>query len=126
MTSTDSREGSEGLIGRERELEVLEGAMLEAAAGRGSLVLLAGDAGAGKTSLAAELTAGSDAIAMRGAASEAGTPPHGPVVEALRSRDAKEASAWMTRHVQDFRRGYELAGISLDSRAATSADHGSP
>jgi len=48
------------------------------------------------------------------------------MIEALRTRDAQEASTWMTRHVQDFRRGYELAGISLDSRAATSADSGSP
>ena len=26
----------------------------------------------------------------------------------------------MTRHVQDFRRGYELAGIALDTRVGTS------
>jgi len=38
------------------------------------------------------------------------------LVEAVRNRDATEAEAWMTRHVQDFRRGYELAGIALDSR----------
>jgi len=24
----------------------------------------------------------------------------------------------MTRHVQDFRRGYEIAGIALDTRAS--------
>ena len=44
------------------------------------------------------------------------------IVEALRMQDVQEAEAWMTRHVQDFRRGYELAGISLDSRAAAPAD----
>ena len=42
------------------------------------------------------------------------------VVEALRKGDAAEAHAWMTRHVQDFRRGYEIAGISLDTRASGS------
>ena len=40
------------------------------------------------------------------------------IVEALRKRDAAEAESWMTRHVQDFRRGYEIAGIALDTRAA--------
>jgi DNA-binding FadR family transcriptional regulator len=40
------------------------------------------------------------------------------IVEALRKADAAEAQSWMTRHVQDFRRGYEIAGIALDTRAA--------
>ena len=38
------------------------------------------------------------------------------IVEAVRKCDASEAESWMTRHVQDFRRGYELAGIALDTR----------
>jgi GntR family transcriptional repressor for pyruvate dehydrogenase complex len=46
------------------------------------------------------------------------------IVEAIRTRKVEEAEAWMTRHVQDFRRGYELADIALDTRvgAATLAD----
>lgn len=40
------------------------------------------------------------------------------IVEALRNQDVAEAESWMTRHVQDFRRGYEIAGIALDTRAA--------
>ncbi len=40
------------------------------------------------------------------------------IIEALRKGDATEAQNWMTRHVQDFRRGYEIAGISLETRAA--------
>jgi GntR family transcriptional repressor for pyruvate dehydrogenase complex len=40
------------------------------------------------------------------------------IVEALRKRDPVEAESWMTRHVQDFRRGYEIAGIALDTRVA--------
>jgi len=39
------------------------------------------------------------------------------IVEALRNANAAEAESWMTRHVQDFRRGYEIAGIALDTRA---------
>jgi DNA-binding FadR family transcriptional regulator len=38
------------------------------------------------------------------------------IVEALVKGQAAEAESWMTRHVQDFRRGYELAGIALDTR----------
>jgi DNA-binding FadR family transcriptional regulator len=40
------------------------------------------------------------------------------IVEALRKGDPGEAESWMTRHVQDFRRGYEIAGIALDTRVA--------
>jgi DNA-binding FadR family transcriptional regulator len=42
------------------------------------------------------------------------------IIEALRKGDVAEAQSWMTRHVQDFRRGYEIAGIALDTRAADS------
>jgi GntR family transcriptional repressor for pyruvate dehydrogenase complex len=38
------------------------------------------------------------------------------IVEAIREHKATEAESWMTRHVQDFRRGYELAGIALDTK----------
>jgi DNA-binding FadR family transcriptional regulator len=41
------------------------------------------------------------------------------IVEALRKGDPVEAESWMTRHVQDFRRGYEIATIALDTRVAT-------
>jgi DNA-binding FadR family transcriptional regulator len=42
------------------------------------------------------------------------------IVEAMRSAKPAEAESWMSRHVQDFRRGYELAGIALDTRVGTS------
>ncbi len=35
------------------------------------------------------------------------------IVRAVRSRDAEIAAEWMARHVRDFRRGYEVAGIDL-------------
>lgn len=35
------------------------------------------------------------------------------IVGAVRSQDAKAAAEWMARHVRDFRRGYEVAGIDL-------------
>lgn len=35
------------------------------------------------------------------------------IFRAVEARDAPSASAWMARHVRDFRRGYEVAGIPL-------------
>jgi GntR family transcriptional regulator, transcriptional repressor for pyruvate dehydrogenase complex len=38
------------------------------------------------------------------------------LVRALEAGDATEAQAWMARHIRDFRKGYELAGIDLSLR----------
>jgi GntR family transcriptional repressor for pyruvate dehydrogenase complex len=35
------------------------------------------------------------------------------ILAAVKARDAKRAAEWMARHVRDFRRGYEVAGIDL-------------
>ena len=51
-----------GLIGRQAERERLESALEQARLGHGSIVLLSGEAGVGKTRLAADLAAGSDAV----------------------------------------------------------------
>ncbi|HEV7137657.1 MAG TPA: GntR family transcriptional regulator [Steroidobacteraceae bacterium] len=40
------------------------------------------------------------------------------ILEAIARRDAEAARSWMTRHIRDFRKGYELAGIALDCRIA--------
>lgn len=37
------------------------------------------------------------------------------IVAAVKARDAKIAAEWMARHVRDFRRGYEVAGIPLST-----------
>ncbi len=73
------------LIGRDRELGRLEEALERAAEGHGSLVLVSGEAGVGKTRLAEELATRSDALVMRGAASNGATSPYGPIAAALRS-----------------------------------------
>lgn len=39
---------------------------------------------------------------------------HERIVAALRGRDPAEARAWMGRHVADFRRGYEMAGLDIN------------
>jgi len=40
------------------------------------------------------------------------------ILDAIAKRDAEAARAWMTRHIRDFRKGYELADIALDCRIA--------
>ena len=35
------------------------------------------------------------------------------ILAAVKARDAERAAEWMARHVRDFRRGYEVAGIDL-------------
>ncbi len=49
------------LVGRQREVAALHGAWAETAAGRGTLVLLSGEPGIGKTRLASEVVAHADA-----------------------------------------------------------------
>ncbi|MBV9726495.1 MAG: FadR family transcriptional regulator [Gammaproteobacteria bacterium] len=41
---------------------------------------------------------------------------HRRLFEALEARDERAAHEWMARHIRDFRRGYELAGIDLSLR----------
>src|SRR3954454_11945435 len=73
------------LVGREAESAVLTEALDRAEQGSGTLLLLSGDAGVGKTRLTDEVAAGSSALVLRGAASDSVTPPYGPIVAALRS-----------------------------------------
>jgi GntR family transcriptional regulator, transcriptional repressor for pyruvate dehydrogenase complex len=41
------------------------------------------------------------------------------LLEALEERDGEAAHAWMTRHIRDFSKGYELAGIKLEMRVTS-------
>lgn len=89
------------LVGRVHELEILERALLAAQSGAGGCLLLAGEAGIGKSRLAAELAgrAGSAKfLILRGYCSEQDDSfPYAPWIEALRAylsaRDAAEARA---------------------------------
>ncbi|HWF99231.1 MAG TPA: GntR family transcriptional regulator [Steroidobacteraceae bacterium] len=40
------------------------------------------------------------------------------ILDAIGKRDAEAARDWMARHVRDFRKGYDFAGIALDCRVA--------
>jgi DNA-binding CsgD family transcriptional regulator len=73
------------LVGRERELAQLQTWSAQARAGHGSLVLLAGEAGVGKTTLARRWLAGSGLRVLEGVGVQGGTTAFGPLVEVLRA-----------------------------------------
>ncbi len=73
------------LIGRQRQWAALDSAFTAAREGAGSLWLLAGEAGVGKTRLAEESLAHSGLQVFKGAASENAMLPYGPIVSVLRS-----------------------------------------
>lgn len=44
------------------------------------------------------------------------------IVDAVAAQDGQAAGAWMARHVRDFRRGYEVAGIPLSTEVGQDLD----
>ncbi|MGZ4185518.1 MAG: ATP-binding protein [Solirubrobacteraceae bacterium] len=73
------------LIGRETERSRLHAAATEAGQGRGSLVLLAGEAGIGKTVLARTALRASGLTVLEGTAIQDGSPAYWPLTSALRT-----------------------------------------
>src|SRR3954468_816128 len=73
------------LIGREAECDQIQSALAAAADGRGGLLLLGGDAGIGKTRLAAAALARDASHVLHGAARPGGGSPYGAVVAAVRA-----------------------------------------
>src|SRR6476660_2484593 len=75
------------LVGREREQNALLAALAAALAGRGTLVLIGGEAGIGKTALAEALLAEAErqgALVLVGRCYDLSeTPPYGPWIEVL-------------------------------------------
>ena len=88
-------------LGREREIEALEGALEDALAGRGRVVLLSGEPGIGKTRTAEELArraraAGALVLWSRCPASEV-RPAYGPWLQVLRGLLAARGDAALAR-----------------------------
>ncbi|HVN13979.1 MAG TPA: AAA family ATPase, partial [Kineosporiaceae bacterium] len=73
------------LVGRDEELAALRASAAEAVAGRGSVVLVGGEAGVGKTTLARAVLARSGLRALVGVGVQTGAQAFGPLVKALRS-----------------------------------------
>jgi DNA-binding NarL/FixJ family response regulator len=75
----------EELVGREAEQEELRGVLQAAADGRGGLLLVAGEAGVGKTRLVNHVFRRGDLSFLSAAATQEGTPPYGQIVSVFRS-----------------------------------------
>jgi predicted ATPase len=73
------------LVGRDHERAVLERALAAVQDRHGGLLLLAGEAGIGKTRLATEVLESSGARWIAAEASQQSSAPYGPIVEAFRS-----------------------------------------
>jgi ATP/maltotriose-dependent transcriptional regulator MalT len=73
------------LIGRQQEQAALGQALAEVREGAGGVILLAGEAGVGKTRLLDVCLARSGLAALRGESHEHATQPYGPICAALRS-----------------------------------------
>ena len=77
----------DALVGRQHELSIIDGALLDAAAGRSRALIVVGPAGAGKTALLAAMTDRAKELNLRvghgTSAPVEGAWPYAPVVEAL-------------------------------------------
>jgi predicted ATPase len=86
------------LVGRDRELAILRARLAAALSGRGSVVLISGEAGVGKTALADALCreaedAGIDILAGH-SYDRTETPPYGPWIECLAQLEEIERGAF--------------------------------
>ena len=79
--------GGGELVGRELERRALSERFDQVRAGNGGLLLLAGEAGVGKTSLAEAALAISGLVVLRGVVSDQGRTPYAPIVTAMRAYD---------------------------------------
>lgn len=73
-----------GLVGRERELDALKAAVAGLRQGAGGTVLVAGEAGAGKTALVESVLSYTHVRVLRGDGHGGGAVPYGPLRAALR------------------------------------------
>ena len=90
------------IVGRQAELARLRAVWNEARAGALRLVLVAGDAGVGKTRLVSELTRVASlqgATVAVGRCARAGSAPYGPFLEAIGPVIANRSSEWVRAHV---------------------------
>ena len=109
-TRTENVSSSPGFVGRQPELADLTISLGDALEGRGRIVMLAGDAGIGKTSLAQELAAVAESrsatVFWGRCYEEQGAPPYWPWIQLLRayinSTDTEQLQAEMGDGASDI------------------------
>jgi predicted ATPase/DNA-binding NarL/FixJ family response regulator len=111
-----------GLVGRDTERDRLLQALGQAERGHGALVLVAGEAGVGKTRLLDELAADANVRVLRGTAAQSAVTPYGPLVAAFRAHLRAEPEALsncgpLTSHLAVLLP--ELGGAATDTDRAT-------
>jgi predicted ATPase len=120
--------GSAELVGRELERRVLSERFDRVRAGEGGLLLVAGEAGVGKTSLAAAALAVSELLVLRGVVGDQGRTPYGPIVTALRAYDriapgALGGSGQLASHLSVLLPELGVAPTTVDHLALAEALH---
>jgi DNA-binding SARP family transcriptional activator/tetratricopeptide (TPR) repeat protein len=115
----------DGLVGRQRELSIVDSALLDAAAGRSRALIVVGQAGAGKTALLAAMTERAKELNLRvghgTSAPVEGAWPYAPVVEALADvcrRHPTLLDGLPDRHREEIDRA--LGGAELPWKGGTS------
>jgi DNA-binding SARP family transcriptional activator/tetratricopeptide (TPR) repeat protein len=113
------------LVGRQHELAIVDGALLDAAAGRSRALIVVGPAGIGKTALLAAMTDRANELDLRvghgTSAPVEGAWPYAPVVEALADvcrRHPTLLDGLPDRHREEIDRA--LAGAELPWEGGTS------
>jgi len=91
-------------VGRREERDRIVAALERARDGAGSVLLLAGEAGVGKTRLADEIAAEATGLVLRGGARQGGATPYEPIAAALRTHlriapDALAGCGPLKRHL---------------------------
>jgi DNA-binding SARP family transcriptional activator len=122
----ESARGGHAFVGRAAEASLLHDAWREAAGGKRRLVVLAGEAGIGKTRLAAELAGHAHrdgAVALYGRFEEEAPAPYQPVVQMLRGWAGGASLAPLA--VRLGPRAAELGIVLPEFGPATSGDGGS-
>jgi DNA-binding CsgD family transcriptional regulator len=122
------------LVGRERERELLRALLERASEGQGTLALLSGEAGIGKTTLVDDLVqhaAASGFLVLSGGCYDlTTTPPYGPWTEAIRSyRPAEggpEIPSWFGNLVEIEKLGSQMAIFEAAREFFTEVAAGQP
>jgi len=120
------------LVGREEELSRLEDALLAACRGEGSVVVLAGDAGIGKTRLCAELATRAERIGatvMEGSCSEAELAlPYLPFLEAIGNHLSTDGAAKLREglgvHIRELAKVFPQLAEDVPSESQTETPDG--